>query len=285
MDISEKNTVKNERHYDNLYDKVNVKSILNVINNLDEFMSNATRTDTSWVGLYHNNFQAQLEGKKILELGCGDCTNAAVMAAFGAEVYANDISQVSGKIIEKLNDNHKFNIPIKFIEGDFLKSEISPNYYDMVIGKAFIHHLTHEQEIQFTEKIVQVLKKDGMVRYFEPAVNSKFLDELRWLTPVPGRPSKIQRKKFKEWKINDPHPERDNSSKRYKKIGNKYFAQTTIVPIGTIERFHRILPKKYSKKFRKFAFRAEKYIPNVLNLLLTRSQLIEYRNPKKYIKS
>ena len=281
MNISEKNTIKNEKHYDKLYDQVNVQSILNIINNLDSFMFDATRTDTSWVGLYQNNFQTRLKGKKILELGCGDCTNAAVMAALGAEVYGNDISQFSGKIIEELNANYKFQIPIKFIEGDFLKSELSPNYYDIVIGKAFIHHLTHEQEIQFTEKIVTVLKPDGIVRYFEPAVNSKFLDELRWLTPVPGRPSKIQREKFKEWKLNDPHPERDNSSKRYKKIGDAYFEQTIIIPIGTIERFHRILPKKYSRKFRRFAFKVEKYIPRGLNQLLTRSQLIEYRNPKK----
>jgi 2-polyprenyl-3-methyl-5-hydroxy-6-metoxy-1,4-benzoquinol methylase len=281
MDISEKNTIKNEKHYDKLYDRVNVQSILKKINNLDDFMFDATRTHTSWVGLYLNNFQAQLKGKKILELGCGDCTNAAVMAALGAEVFANDISQVSGIIIKSLNANYTFDTPITFIEGDFLKSELTPNYYDIVIGKAFIHHLTHEQEIQFTKKIMTVLKPNGIVRYFEPAVNSKFLDELRWLTPVPGRPSKIQRKKFKEWKINDPHPERDNSSKRYKKIGDTYFEQTMIIPIGTIERFHRILPRKYSRRFRQFAFKAEKYIPRRLNLFLTRSQLIEYRNPKK----
>jgi 2-polyprenyl-3-methyl-5-hydroxy-6-metoxy-1,4-benzoquinol methylase len=281
MDISEKNTIKNEKHYDKLYDRVNVQSILKKINNLDDFMFDATRTHTSWVGLYQNNFQAQLKGKKILELGCGDCTNAAVMAALGAEVFANDISQVSGIIIKSLNANYTFDTPITFIEGDFLKSELTPNYYDIVIGKAFIHHLTHEQEIQFTKKIMTVLKPNGIVRYFEPAVNSKFLDELRWLTPVPGRPSKIQRKKFKEWKINDPHPERDNSSKRYKKIGDTYFEQTMIIPIGTIERFHRILPRKYSRRFRQFAFKAEKYIPRRLNLFLTRSQLIEYRNPKK----
>ena len=102
-----------------------------------------------------------------------------------------------------------------------------------------------DQEIKFTEKIVSILKPNGIVRYFEPAVNNKFLDSLRWLTPVPGRPSKIQTKKFEKWKINDPHPERDNSSKHYEKIGKEYFKETKIVPIGSIERFYRILPKKY----------------------------------------
>lgn len=281
MNSSKKNTLKNEKHYDKKYSNVNIKHILNKIENLEGFMNDATQTDTSWVGLYHGNFQNQLKGKKVLELGCGDCTNAAVMAAYGADVYANDISQNSGKIIKKLNESYNFEFKIKFIDGDFLKSEITNNFYDIIIGKAFVHHLTHEQEIEFTEKIVSLLKPNGIVRYFEPAVNNKFLDSLRWLTPVPGRPSKIQTKKFEKWKINDPHPERDNSSKHYEKIGEEYFEETKIVPIGSIERFHRILPKKYSRKFRRFAFRLEKKLPYSLNLSLTRSHLIEYKQPKK----
>ena len=281
MNTSEKNALKNESHYDKMYGKVDIQHILNKIENLAEFMDDATQTDTSWTSLYDGNFQDQLKGKKILELGCGDCTNAAIMAAYGAEVHANDISQKPGRIIKELNDNYSFEHKIKFIEGDFLKSEITENYYDIVIGKAFIHHLTHQQEIEFTEKIVATLKPDGLVRYFEPAVNNKFLDNLRWLTPVPGRPSKIQRKKFQQWKLNDPHPERDNSSKRYEEIGKKYFEETKIVPIGSIERFHRILPKKNNRKFRRFAFKLERKLPKSLNLSLSRSHMIEYKYPKK----
>ncbi len=281
MDFSEKNTIKNEKHYDKFYNNVNIESILNKINNVESFMAEATRTHTSWVGLYHNNFQAELKGKKILELGCGDCTNAAVMASLGAEVHANDISQFSGDIIESLNKSYDFKIPIKFINGDFLKFKLTLDYYDIVVGKAFIHHLTYEQEIKFTEKIVKVLKLNGRVRYFEPAVNSKILDELRWYTPVSGRPSKFQTKEFAQWKENDPHPDRDNSSKNYRKIGNRYFNDVSIVPIGTLERFHRLLPNKYSVRFRRMAYRVERFLPKKINLFLTRSQLIEYRNPKK----
>jgi hypothetical protein len=98
---------------------------------------------------------------------------------------------------------------------------------------------------------------------------------------VPGRPSKIQRKKFKEWKENDAHPERDNSSKHYINIGNYYFKEVKIVPIGTIERFCRFIPSKWNRPFRRFSYKLEKLLPNFINLYLTRSQLIEYKNPKK----
>jgi len=149
----EENTLRNKAVYDKIYSNIDVKSILEKINNVDVFLSDATKTDTSWFGLYHGNFKAQLKGKKILELGCGDCTNLAVMAALGAEVYGNDISQEVGVIIEKLNKNYQFDFPITFIEGDFLNSSLDNNQFDIVVGKSFVHHLTNDQEIEFTKMI------------------------------------------------------------------------------------------------------------------------------------
>lgn len=283
MDNINTNTLKNKNHYDKVYSNVNINSILKKINNLDDFLSDATKTDTSWVGLYHGDFKSKLKGKKVLELGCGDCTNLAVMAALGAEVYGNDISQKSGLIIEKLNSNFEFEFPMKFVSGDFLESNLNDNQFDFIIGKAFVHHLTEIQELKFTKLIIKYLKINGVVRYFEPAVNSKFLDELRWLTPVPRRPSKLQKKKFELWQKNDPHPERDNSSKHYKSIGNKFFKEVKIVPIGTVERFCRFIPAKWNRPVRRLSFKIENFIPYSLNLYLTRSHLIEYKYPKKTI--
>jgi SAM-dependent methyltransferase len=279
---SEENTLKNEKYYDRLYSTINVSGILNKVRNLEKFMKDAITTDTSWVGLYYNNFQKDLKGKIVLEIGCGDCTNAAIMSALGAEVYANDISQKSGLIIDELNANYKFDAPIKFVNGNFLMSRLPDNFFDYVIGKAFVHHLTHEQEIQFTKKIIKTLKPEGKVRFFEPAVNNKILDRLRWIVPVPGRPSILQKEKYKKWQENDPHPIRDNSDKHYRLIGMDYYNYTDIIPIGCIERFHRLLPRgKFNRSFRRFAFKAEKFLPLFIRLSLARSQLIIYGNPKK----
>jgi hypothetical protein len=158
---------------------------------------------------------------------------------------------------------------------------LQENQFDIVVGKSFVHHLTDQQEVIFLKKIIYILKPNGVVRFFEPAVNSKILDEMRWIIPVPGRPSKLQKKKFKEWKKNDPHPERDNSSGHYKKLGLKYFNEVNIVPFGTIERFCRLIPSKNNRPFRRFSFKLEKILPYSLNLYLTRSHLIEYKKPRK----
>ena len=192
--------ILNKNHYDNTYSKTDVDHIIRNMRDFKSYFKNLTTFHISWVGFYRDNFQKVVKNKKILELGCGDGTNSAILSKLGAEVYANDISQVSGQIINKLNEELNFNKKITFINGDFLKANLKPNSFDIVVGKAFVHHLTHEEEYLFLKKIIKILKPNGFVRFMEPCVNSKFLDKIRWLIPVPGRPSKLQTNKFKDWK-------------------------------------------------------------------------------------
>lgn len=276
------NSHKNKLFYEEYYGRINVDGIIDNLNNFENFFNNAKITHTSWVGLYRDGFDQKLKGKRVLELGCGDCENAAIMSLLGAEVYGVDIAQTSGAIIEQLNAKFPFERPLHFIFGDFLEAEIPHDFFDIVVGKAFVHHLTPEQEVLFTEKIVSILKKDGIVRYFEPAVNSKILDQVRYLIPLRDRPSFLQREKFRAWKLSDPHPERDNSSAGYRKIGQKYFRETQIYCLGSIEKLHRLFPRNVnSKKFRQFAFRAETYLPQWIQSAFARSQTVEYRYPIK----
>ncbi len=281
MSFDKINQNKNILHYEKLYANYSIKNILYWINHLDEFLNSATTTEASWFALYKNGFREKIKGRKVLEMGCGDCTNAAVMAALGAEVYANDIATSSGIIIEKLNENYKFRYPIKFVEGDFLENQLSANSFDFVVGKAFLHHLTIPVENLFLKETARLLKPDGEARFFEPAVNSKFLDEIRWHIPVGRRPSKFHKKAFQRWKENDPHPERSFSSKHWKVAGKEYFKEVIIIPIGTLERFGKMFSwGKRRNQFKQWALKNESYLPNSINEFLTRSQLIIYRNTK-----
>lgn len=275
------NQDKNQLHYESKYSGYSVENTLYWLQHLEEFLAAATSTETSWHGMYLDNFKYRLKGKKVLELGCGDCTNAGVMAALGAEVYANDIASSSGEIINKLNDNHKFPRPIKFIAGDFLQTTLPSQTFDFVIGKAFLHHLEISVERKFLKETARVLKHDGEARFFEPAVNSKWLDEIRWYMPVPGRPSKMSRAAFKKWKESDPHPDRSFNSKHFETAGKFLFETVKICPVGTLERFHRILPKnQYNGNFRKWALKQEQHLPKYLNRTFARSQLIIYQYPR-----
>lgn len=277
---SQNNTQENRQHYDKIYSNNRIERILRITKDVDAYLDRVTVSDTSWVCMYYGNFREQIKGKKILELGCGNCFNAAIMASLGAEVYANDISDRSGDIIEIINKEADFEYPIQYYKGDFLKNTNVLQDFDFVIGKAFLHHLTHEQEIEFLKKIVSSLKKDGQARFVEPAVNNLFVDKLRWMVPVPRRPSSLQPKKFKAWLDKDPHPVRDNSGKHYRQLGLQFFANAKIHSVGTIARLHRLIPdNKWNRKFRIFAFKLEQVLPMFIQDELARTQTVIYDNP------
>lgn len=281
MNSKDQNQEKNILFYNKQYSNYSIKNILWWLNHLEGYLEFATTNETSWFALYQGNFREEIVGKKVLEMGCGDCNNAAVMAALGAEVYANDIASSSGEIIKKLNDNFNFKHPIKFVEGDFLKNELPSNNFDFVIGKAFLHHLTIPIERSFLKETSRLLKKDGEARFFEPAVNSKFLDEIRWHIPVGDRPSKFKKTAFTKWKEEDPHPDRSFSSKHFEIAGKEFFKEAKIISIGTLERFRRIIPgRKLNANYTKWALAYEKYLPKRLNSTFARSQLIIYKQPK-----
>lgn len=278
--MDEINEERNRSHYEKLYNGFNVNNTLYWINHLDEFLEKSIATETSWHGLYKYDFKDKLDGKNVLELGSGNCINAAVMAALGARVYANELAPVSGEIIKKLNSSYDFKHSITYIGGDFLENSFESQSFDYIVGKAFLHHLTIPVEDQFLRETSRLLKANGEARFFEPAVNSKILDKIRWYLPMGQRPSKFNKVAFKRWKDKDPHPDRSLSSEHFDKAGRKYFNEVEIIPVGSLERFGRLMKWGETRNsFRKKALKAESYLPSFINRPLTRSQLIIYRKP------
>lgn len=280
MTLPDENQEKNIDFYNRQYSNYSVKNIIWWLNHLDGYLEFATKNETSWFGLYMDDFKEKIRGKRVLEMGSGDCNNAAVMAALGAEVFANDIAVASGEIVNKINENFDFRFPIRFVEGDFLKNNLEAQSFDYVVGKAFLHHLTVPVERNFLKETARLLKQNGEARFFEPAVNNSFLDEIRWHIPVKGRPSKLNKKAFRKWKENDPHPDRSFSSKHFKRAGREFFEDVRIVPIGTLERFRRIIPgRKFNAAFTRWALKNEKFLPHFISNSFARSQVIIYRTP------
>ncbi len=281
MQAAPDNTVRNIEHFDEKYIHLEVDSIVQTIQNKGSFLEEATKTDTSWYGMYQGNFASRLKGKKVLELGCGDGINSLIMAALGAEVVANDISPVSEKVIREaaleLNlDN------IQTISGSITEVRFESASFDFVLGKAFLHHLTHAMEDNVLMQTSRILKPDGEGRFFEPAVNSQVLDFLRWITPVPGRPSMLAKSAFEKYRNLDPHPHRNNSSEHFIRVGKKYFQNVQIYPVGSIERLCRLLPQgQLRKRFRRLAHRMDEKLPKAIRYKAARSQLIVLSLPIK----
>ena len=257
-------TLRNAEHYDAVYRRVDARDLVSKIQRLDTWFDDAVRTDTSWHGIYQDGFAGRLSGKRVLEIGCGNGLNALVMAALGADVVANDISSESERIIREAATALRLR-NILPVSGDFSSLPFASQQFDIVVGKAFLHHLTHAIEDNYVRKIAGILNQDGEARFFEPATNSLVLDRIRWLVPVPGRPSVWQRQAFADWSAADPHPPRDNSSRHFEGVGRQYFDDVHIVCIGSIERLCRLMPEGHLRRgYRRWAHRMDTRLPNAV---------------------
>jgi hypothetical protein len=90
----------------------------------------------------------------------------------------------------------------------------------------------------------------------------------------------LSKKAFAIWQAGEAHPERDNSSRHFREIGQSLFKELEILPLGSIERFCRLLPKgDFNRRFRRWAHRVETTLPMPFRRVAARSQLIIYRGP------
>ncbi|HEU4629852.1 MAG TPA: class I SAM-dependent methyltransferase [Gemmatimonadaceae bacterium] len=271
----------NKRHYDSSYGGVDVAAMVEKVRHVDRFLDDATVTDASWVLLYHGDFRARLRGARVLELGAGTGLNALVMAALGAHVLATDISEETPRLVRTAAAQLGLASRIDAVAGDFVTMGLPAGAFDFVVGKAFLHHLTHEVEDAYLRETARVLRPTGEARFMEPAVNSRLLDALRWLVPVPGRPSRLHASAWAAYKAADPHPERDNSSRHYREAGLRYFDHVETVTRGGIDRLHRFLPKgELDRAFRRFAYRAERVLPHAVRHVIARGQVVILRHPR-----
>jgi SAM-dependent methyltransferase len=271
----------NKRHYDSSYGGVDVEAMVAKVRHVERFLDDATVTDASWVLLYHGDFRTRLRGARVLELGAGTGLNALVMAALGAHVVAPDISEETPRLVRAAAARLGLEGNVEALSGDFPRMALPARSFDFVVGKAFLHHLTHEVEDAYLRETARVLRADGEARFMEPAVNSRLLDTLRWMVPVPGRPSRLDARAWAAYKAADPHPERDDSSRHYREAGLRYFDHVETVTRGGIDRLHRFLPKgSFDRAFRRFAYRTERVLPRAVRHVIARGQVVILRQPR-----
>jgi SAM-dependent methyltransferase len=272
----------NKQHYDHSYSDVDVSAIVAKVRNVERFLDDATVTDATWVALYQGDFRSRLRGADVLELGAGNGLNALVMAALGARVVAVDISEATPRIIADAAARLTLSGSITALAGDFADMHFPRDSFDFVVGKAFLHHLTHEVEDRYLRNTAAVLRATGEARFTEPAINSRMLDAMRWMVPVPGRPSRLNARAWAKYKAEDPHPDRDNSSRHYRVAGLKYFQEVRTIPLGGLHRLYRLLPQgEFNRVFRRAAFRAERLLPAPLQSKIAEGQLVLLRQPRR----
>ncbi len=119
-----------------------------------------------------------LEGKSLLDFGCGEGIDSVIYAALGAKVTGFDISD---ELIDAARLRAKLDgVDVEFIAGDFL--ELTPAAYDVVVACAVLHHV--ELRIVFP-RLLECVKPGGLVVITEPVQPCGLMRLIRRLLPIP----------------------------------------------------------------------------------------------------
>src|SRR5437867_1272134 len=125
-----------------------------------------------------------LEGKEVLDYGCGHGINTVLVAACGAaKATGFDLSPLS---VAKAQRRALLNGLADRVQFDAFKAghtEYASASFDVVIGIAILHHL-HTLLPAIYEEISRLLRSSGTAYFIEPVANSGLLRAMRHLIPI-----------------------------------------------------------------------------------------------------
>jgi ubiquinone/menaquinone biosynthesis C-methylase UbiE len=122
-----------------------------------------------------------IEGKKVLDFGCGQGWLSEILIRKGAHVWAFDISKeavkkLKIKSLERFSPErqpHLFQMPAENLA-------FHSNSFDYIIGNAILHHTDLETSAR---EIHRVLKRGGRAYFMEPLGHNILLNWYRKKTP------------------------------------------------------------------------------------------------------
>jgi len=116
---------------------------------------------------YLLDFAGNVEGKKIIEMGCGSGFTSIALSQRGADVTLLDISSVAlEKAVEQF---HVMNVTTPQIYlGDALQSEIPSNIYDIAWNGGVIEHFYDEGKKKLILEMYRIVKPGGKVIILVP---------------------------------------------------------------------------------------------------------------------
>ncbi len=137
---------------------------------------------------YFWNIIGDVEGKKMLDFGCGNGWVSIKFATSGAKVWGFDIS---GELIAEANKavskkGLEDSIELEKMAAENLSYE--NDFFDIIVGSAILHHTELDDTLKH---IKRVLKSDGRAIFIEPMNQNIFLRLWRKMTP--GRRSPAER--------------------------------------------------------------------------------------------
>lgn len=127
---------------------------------------------------YEEVLTSNCAGKEVLEYGCGPGSYAFVLQRRGAQVTGIDISQAAIERARTRGSNDS-GTP-EFCVMDAERLEFEDRSFDMICGRAILHHLDLTTSLQ---QITRVLRSGGRAVFLEPLGHNPVINWYRKRTP------------------------------------------------------------------------------------------------------
>jgi len=124
-----------------------------------------------------------LRGKRVLDVGCGDGSNAILMAKYGARVTGIDISPKSIELCHRRAELDGVGSTTQFICSPLETADLLDGSYDIIWGDGVLHHLIPELD-GVMRRLVSYAKPGALFVFSEPVCLSPLLRRLRKRIPI-----------------------------------------------------------------------------------------------------
>ena len=136
----------------------------------DTYTENFSQDEASNT-LFHNQIDFDLSGKKLLDVGCGDGVDLAILGKRGAQVFGIDPSE---EFIKKAQANNPTGI-FKIGVGEDIPCE--DGMFDIVVSKWAMQTSTDVPAV--LQEMARVTKKGGMLVFLSKHPIIQFLQKIR----------------------------------------------------------------------------------------------------------
>ncbi len=194
-----------------------------------------------------------IEGKQLLELGCGAGEGAVYFAIKGAKVVATDLSPKMLNVVHEVASLHGTSLETKVCSAEDL-SIFPSDSFDIVYAANLLHHVNIEKCL---DEVKRVLRPGGMAAFWDPVAHNPIIN--------------VYRKMAQKVRTSDEHPIRRSQmvmfKNRFSQVKTRFFWLSTLIifmKFYLIDRIHpssdrywkRILlqEKELRKLYRPLAF-------------------------------
>jgi len=124
-----------------------------------------------------------LQGKRILDVGCGEGSNAVMLAMMGATVTGIDISPKAIEVAQRRAGHNNVAHKVEFICSPIETAPLTDQSFDIIWGDGILHHVLDDLD-PILQHLWRSLKPDGCFLFAEPVNLCQPLRQLRGIVPV-----------------------------------------------------------------------------------------------------